>query len=500
MNAPRRRTRVTATLLALGVLGPYLVGCTPRGDPRVPQAGPSAGVVPAPEPGRGAGLSTPVADPLYPQYGNPALDVVHYGLALSWSPQRRELSGTATLRIRVVKPVRQISLDFSDSYMVDSATVDGAPAEPGRSGNDLVVPTSRTLAKDAMTTLVVRYRGEPRTVPMPSNRKDFPEGVGLRAATGGEAWTMQEPYGAFTWYPANDQPSDEALYDVAVTVPKGWAGVAHGQLINVDFGDVGDTYHWRAIDPVATYLATLAVGRYTRLTDAGPHGLSITYWLRTGKDESLEPALRKTPALLAWLESHFGPYPFATAGVVIVDSLSAMETQQMVTYGYRLRSDPAHVPRLEVVEEVLLHEFAHHWFGDTITPTNWRGMWLNEGWATYTEWLWSVDKGWDTDAGWEDKARDGDMRSRPQAGPPGNPRPDHFGEHNVYLGPALMLREIHRAVGDAAFFSLARDWVQTQRNQQVDRAGFTAFVNRHTGRNFTTLIDRWLDSPTTPAG
>ncbi len=128
----------------------------------------------------------------------------------------------------------------------------------------------RELAKDARATLVVRYSGTPRTVPMPSGRGDFPEGVGLRAAAGGEAWTMQEPYGAFTWYPANDHPSDEAVYDVAVTVPKGWAGVAHGQLIRVETGEAGDTYHWRAVDPVASYLATLAAARYTRVDDTGP--------------------------------------------------------------------------------------------------------------------------------------------------------------------------------------------------------------------------------------
>jgi aminopeptidase N len=116
----------------------------------------------------------------------------------------------------------------------------------------------------------------------------------------------------------------------------------------------------------------------------------------------------------------------------------------------------------------------------------------------YVEMLWTIDQGTATDARWVAIARTVDARSRAAAGPPGNPKPDHFAEENVYLGPALMLREIHRAVGDDAFYALARDWVQTQRNHQVDRALFTRFVNEHTGRDFTALINAWLDSPTTP--
>jgi len=493
---PTRR-RAIATLLAASLVA-SAVGCTAPGHPAPPAAS-SASPAAGPEPGPDAGSSTPVADPIYPQYGNPALDVLRYQLALTWSPQRKELSGTATLTIRAVKPVREIALDFADSYTVDGVTIDGGAAKPGRRGNDIVVPTRQELAKDARATLVVRYHGTPHTVPMPSGRRDFPEGVGLRSAADGEAWTMQEPFGAFTWYPANDQPSDEALYDISVTVPKGWAGVAHGQLVEIKSTDAGDTYRWRAVDPVASYLATLAVARYTRIDAVGPHGLPITYWLRTGKDESLEPAVRRTPRLLAWLEERFGPYPFPTIGVVVVNSLSAMETQQMVTFGNGIPARATTGEALELVEDILLHEFAHQWFGDAVTPKDWRGMWLNEGWAMYAQWLWSVDQRGDTDAGWVAWARERDGVSRPVAGPPGNPHPEHFGENNVYAGPAFMLHQIHRTIGDPAFFALARDWVQTQRNQQVDRAGFVAFVNRHTGRDFTSLINSWLDSPTTPA-
>jgi aminopeptidase N len=371
--------------------------------------------------------------------------------------------------------------------------VDLAAVTPSWEGDDLVLPSAAVA--DRVVVIDVAYHGSPRTVPMRSGRGDFDEGLGLRSTVDGEAWTMQEPYGASTWYPVNDLVSDEAIYDVSVTVPAGWSGVAAGALADVRHGDGQDTFRWTSADPVAAYLMTLAVGRYTRIDDTGPRGLPLTYWLRTGRDEAYESAVRRTPELLGWLEDRFGPYPFSSAGVVLVDSESAMETQQMVTYGAHLRSGPGDE---EQVVEVLLHEYAHQWFGDAVTPTDWNGMWLNEGFAMYAEMLWTIDQGTVSEASWVSFARGQDQALRGRAGPPGRPDPDHFGESNVYLGPALMLREIHRAVGDDAFFAFATDWVQTQRNRPVDRATFTSFVNRHTGRDFTALVDAWLDSPTTP--
>jgi aminopeptidase N len=493
VSTPRRRgTRLVAALSSAAVML-AAAGCTPSPPVTPSPAGPETPAFTLDE--LAAGRSEPVRDPVYPDYGNPALDVLGYDLKVRWQPERRELVGDATIHLRAVTATTQLSLDFSSAYTVDSATVNGTAATPTWDGDDLVTPA--TLPAGEVATLRVHYHGRPATVPMRSGRGDFDEGLGLRSNVDNEAWTMQEPYGASTWYPANELPSDEALYDVSVTVPTGWVGVANGGLSGIMHGSGEDTYRWSSDDPVAAYVATLAVGRYTQLTDTGPHGLPLTYWLRTGKDEAFEPAVRRTPELLGWLELKFGPYPFATAGVVLVDSESAMETQQMVTYGAELRDGSAD---LDAAAEVLLHEYAHQWFGDAVTPTDWTGMWLNEGFATYAEILWTVEQRMIPEASWVSFARANDARSRPVAGPPGNPRADHFGEANVYDGPAMMLREIHRAVGDDAFFAFARDWVQTQRNHQVDRAGFIRFVNQHTGRDFTALINEWLDSPTTPAG
>jgi aminopeptidase N len=490
-----RPGRPWQTRFAAGAAAGLLVlsGCIPDNPPEPPP--PPIPTISGPEVTLDveAGRSDTVRDPIYPDYGNAALDVLAYHLVLKWDKDRSELSGVATLTIRAITPVTSVQLDFSDSYTVDDVTVDGTSVQPTWQGDDIAV--AKDLAADARTTLVVRYHGRPTPVPMPSERGDFAEGLGLRVTRDGELWTMQEPYGASTWYPANDTPSDEAVYDVVVTVPDGWSAVAHGRLVSVVHEPDFDTFRWVSTDPVAAYLATLALGRYTMHEDVGPGGLPITYWTRVARDDDFLFALQRSPELIHWLSERFGPYPFPSAGVVLVDSESAMETQQMVTFGAGRAGSGSDVVG---TIETLLHEYAHQWFGNAVTPKDWNGLWLNEGWAMYCEMLWTIDQGYLTDEDWVTWSRSADEANRPTAGPPGHPDSDHFAEIVVYVGGAMMLREIHHGIGDEAFFALGRDWVQKHRNTQVDRDQFTRFVNEHTGRDFTALIGTWLDSPTTP--
>jgi aminopeptidase N len=437
-----------------------------------------------------AGTSQPVPDPLYPHHGNPGLDVLHYGLELAWEPADRVLTGTATLRIRPTEDAADIRLDFKP-YALDTVTVDGAPATGAAvTAEKLVVPVAVT--RDRPVTLVVAYHGKPATTPMPSHRGDV-EPLGLTVTKQGWLWTMQEPYGAFTWYPANDQPSDKALYDIAVTVPGGWTAIAGGTPGRPS----GTTFTYRNTDPVATYLQTLAVGKYQKVTAEGPHHLPLTYWYRPGADRKLLPALKKSPSFVSFLEQRFGPYPFPSGGIVLVDSESGMETQQMITMGARLADHKAET--IAGFEENLLHEYAHQWFGDSVTPSTWNDLWLSEGWATYAQYLYGQSKQHYTDAALEASLRAGDAKLRKKLGPPAHPKAANFAEGNVYACPAAMLKELNDALGDQKFLALATAWVQTQRNTVQTRTSFTAFVNRQTGRDFTKLIKAWLDSPTTPA-
>ncbi|MET7465166.1 M1 family metallopeptidase [Nonomuraea sp. NPDC005501] len=342
------------------------------------------------------------------------------------------------------------------------------------------------LPADHGARVVVRYHGVPEPYASGQQRRDLAL-LGLRSAADGSAWALQEPFGAFTWFPVNDHPSDEALYDVAITVPKGWAGVAHGTYRGrTEMGRTA-TYHWKSADPVACYVTLFTVDRYRMYRAKGPRGIPITYWVRR-EDRWDLPVARRLPELLRWMEQKAGPYPFPSAGLVVT-SRSGMETQQMITMG-----DDFLRP------EVVLHELAHHWFGNSVSPRTWRDVWLNEGFAMYFEIQWTADHspGSMDDHMAEIRSREKAMRK--EMGSPGDYRRDWFAGANVYYGPALMLHEIRKRVGDERFFAMTRAWVQEHRNTSQDRASFTAWVNQHTGEDFTELIDTWLDSRASPRG
>ena len=455
-----------------------------QGAPRSSASASGAAAAPA-APTYHAGRSQPVADPIYRDFGNPAVDVLHYDLALRWAPSTKTLSGSVKLTIRVTRDIDQIRLDFARPLQVDTVTVDGNVASATHRGHDLIIPAGRRLSGDARVVVAVRYHGRPRTLPGPSVRKDA-KAIGFTVLPDSSVYSIQEPYGALTWYPVNDHPSDEALYDIALTVPPGWAGVSSGVLLGTSRSGGTVTYRWHAADPVASYLVALGIDRYRKHTATGPHGIPVTCWVRPRDTARTLPMLRKTPRMLAWLERRFGRYPFASAGVFAVPDDVGMETQTMVTLG---RNMP---------EEVLLHELAHQWFGNSVGPRTWREIWLNEGFATYTQLLYEAD----VLGGSLDRTlallRRADGRLRREHGPPGRYKRDHFASANVYIPPALMLHEIREAIGDRKFFALLRAWAQQHRNLQADRAMFTSWLNRYSGRNLTPLVDRWLDSPTTP--
>jgi len=480
---------------AAGLVVVVVAGCT---SPARPSPGPTVHRGPAlpsvlptrppPSSPPADGSSQPAPDPVYPDRGNPLIDVRHYELALEWAPQTRLLTGKATLRIRAVSQLGEITLDFADWYAVDGATVDGATVPASRRRDHLVLAT-RAIAAGAMVTAVVRYHGTPHQVAFPGHRSDV-AAIGARVLSDGSLYAMQEPYGAFTWFPCNDHPSDKALLDAAVTVPAGWSGVVSGRPAPASPAGSGrSTYRWHTDQPIATYLVAFAVDRYERIDDAGPGGLPITYWLRAEHKPTMLSLLRRTPDMVAWLERLLGPYPFGSTGVVVVQDRSAMETPSMVTLGMLTGRRAT---------TVLLHELAHQWFGDTVSPRTWRDLWLNEGFATYIQMLYEVDQMGAAEEptvyGW----RVGDARSRAEAGPPGSYSAGEFAANNVYFGPALMLHAIRGELGDPVFFAMLHDWVQHLRASNQDRASFLAWLNAYTGRDFTALVGRWLDSPTTP--
>lgn len=431
--------------------------------------------------------SAPVEDLYYPDKGDPTVDALHYDLDLTWLRRSRELRGVASIRLRTTRADDGLTLDLSRRLGVEDVLVDGAPTGFSHRGDHLHI--ARPVGGGERHDLRITYRGTPGTSAGPASRRDIAR-VGMRVTDDGRLWTMQQPFGAFTWYPVNDHPSDKALYDVRVSVPGRWVGVSNGQLASRRTTGGRTVTRWTNRDPMPSYLVTLAVGPYRAHHQAGPRGLPLTYWVPRGRPELLRPLLR-TPAALRWLERRLGRYPFDRFGIVLTPGGSAMETQTMVTFGERNFG----LGRFHV-RSVVVHELAHHWWGDTVTPAQWRDLWMSEGMASYLQARWDDAHSDRPETSWRWVVRDwtgSDQWYREVYGPPGSYKPTEFGSANVYWSVALMWDRLRRRLGDATFDRLVRGWPQSHRGNAT-RDQLVSWWEAQSGERLAPFFDRWLDS------
>ncbi|MFE9852170.1 M1 family metallopeptidase [Streptomyces sp. NPDC005576] len=477
-----RATRVAALLLACAVLGGTASACT----------------------GAGAGVSgTPGAaglrDPYFPKLGNGGYDVTHYDLRLAVDRSAGHLTGTATITARATQDLSAFHLDLV-GLDVTGATVEGRPAAVNRAGGELVLrPDAEAadhLRKGRTFETVVRYSGAPRTL---TDADGTHEGW-LRTVDGAVA--LGEPAGGPTWFPGNHHPSDKATYTVAVTVPEGLTAVSNGELVShrtsgTGTGNTGTshtgartvTYTWRTTEPMASYLATVAIGRFRTEESRTGDGLTVFTAVDPGVAAEAEPELARVPQILAWEAERFGPYPFRSAGAIVdraEDSEYALETQNRPYYP----GPPT--------AGLLVHELAHQWFGDSVTPADWQDMWLNEGFATYAEWLWSEEHG-DTPAGesFEDAFADDANWAFPPAEPP---TAAEISEPPVYGRGAMVVHRLRLAVDDdAKFFALLRGWTTAHRYGNASTEEFTAYAEKATGLDLSRLWSVWLYGDGRPA-
>jgi aminopeptidase N len=445
-----------------------------------------------------AGRSAPVEDSYYPAEGSPGVDVLHYGLRLTWLARARVLKGSAAITLRATHGADRFRLDLAKPLVVARVTVApaGSTAAPAvvpftHVGKTLVV--ERPVAADAVYRVGVTYQGTPRPVKAPTGRTDVND-VGWHTQPDGQVWAMQEPFGAFTWYPCNDQPSDKALYDVRISAPDRWVGISNGTMTHRVRANGRTVTTFTNRDPMASYLTTIAIGPYRRYRQTGPHGLPMSYWVPRTRPGLVKPLLH-TPGALRWLEGRLGRYPFRTVGIVVTPSDSAMETQTMMTFGaenYRYGG-----PRY--IRQTVVHELAHSWYGDTVTPRDWRDVWMNEGMATFQEIRYAASQGWTTWRSWQRQWAEDDQLWRDIYGPPGRYHRQQFASINVYYCPALMLDRLRIRLGTARFDRLVRDWPQEHRNRNASRAEFVGWVEARTGVELSGFFRSWLMSTKSPA-
>jgi aminopeptidase N len=401
------------------------------------------------------------------------------------------------VRMRAVatQSLSRFNVDYAGDT-VYAVWVDGRRAHWRRHGHELVITPARAIKRGDSFDVAVTFSGHP-TAPPP----DDPYVIGWFTTLDGGSVTSPQPDRAQDVFPVNDHPSDKATYSVVVAAPRGETVGVSGRL--KDRRDVRGRTIWSfdMPQPLASQMLQVAVGDYDTVRRGTVEGVELRDLVAHRKAAVAEPTLAKTPDQLRWMRARAGRYPFQTYGILAADQFMqyALETQTLSLHPVDL-FDPEEYPQ-EFAEEILVHELAHMWYGDSVTIATYSDLWLAEGHATWYEQEYVAEKqGGDFEQFMRDEYAIADQL-RAENGPVARPKsndPFVLFSDNVYGGGALVLFALHEKIGDATWRALQREWAQRYAGKSVTTGDWIAFVNRYTHRDLTKFLRDWLYGTRTP--
>jgi aminopeptidase N len=411
--------------------------------------------------------------------------VKHYAIGLTFKSSG-EIKAKTTLIAKAKKRLKSFSLDL-EGLTVDSVKVDGHKADFSRRDNKLIIKPSKVL--DGRFSATIRYHGKPVTHIDPDGSSE-----GWLPTDDG-ATTLNEPVGAMTWYPNNNTPRDKATFDMKITVPAKLEVAGSGDLRSIRKHDGRETWRWVQPYQQATYLSMISIGNYDvyRSTMRTTTGRTLPIWsFIEPKLGTQEAARALIPKAIRFMERRSGPYPFNSAGIVVKD----------IGVGYALETQNRPVfdtPEGETVDDLInVHEWAHQWYGNSVTLSDWGDIWLNEGFAQYAEWLWEAAQGGPSAAEqFQNAYDDPDTVWSPAPACLTDPA-DLFGQQS-YLRGAMTLEALRQEVGSRDFFVILRKWAQQNAYGNVSTRDFIRLSERVSRQDLDAFFQAWLYTPEKPA-
>ncbi|MFD0855003.1 M1 family aminopeptidase, partial [Actinomadura adrarensis] len=242
-------------------------------------------------------------------------------------------------------------------------------------------------------------------------------------------------------------------------------------------------HRWRSRQQMAGYLAMVAIGKFRVRDGRSPGGIRNISAVDESLLQDLDRFQTSTGEVTDWAVKTFGRYPFDSTGGIIdnVRVNYALETQNRPVY-----PGAADVP-------LIVHEIAHMWFGDSVSVRRWQDIWLNEGFATYAEWLWSEQhNGRTADQIFQRSYRQADAKSWKQRPAEPGGRKTLFSYFPTYTRGAMTVHALRKTVGDRAFFRIVRSWTAQRAHGHATTDDFVAHAERVSKRNLDRLFRDWL--------
>ena len=427
-----------------------------------------------------------------------AYDALHYRVAITLNLEARSFAGETTVTLTSLRDgLETVVLDAEEFTVTKVVTEWGEPLEFAQSEKELSVRLRRPLMRGETRSFTCTYRG-----------RDPKQGLRFVAETADNpalVFSDSWPNRVHHWFPCFDYPNDKVTNEIVATVSATLKVGANGRLVSVSEDKAAGTltYHWSQDLPHSTYLIFLAAAPYVVVPDAFGT-LPVNYWVYPKDASKAVPTYGKTPKMMEFFNRTFGyDYPWQKYDQISVPSGGGAESTSATAMTHRIMVDEKNEPEFSPIG-IVSHELAHQWWGNLITLRSWAHTWVNESFATYSDYLYfRHDRGDDEGAlNLQGKLnaylREANTRYvRPIVTDRYDQPGDMFDSHTYPKG-ALVLHMLRQQLGDAAFFDTLKHFLHRYAFEPVDTGDFIRSVKTVTGQNLDWFFDQWLFKPGHP--
>ena len=376
---------------------------------------------------------------------------------------------------------------------IQSVTVNKSTAKFETTPTKLLISIPAAKSGDKFD-IVIRYEGRPsKGLYFILPDKDYPDRPR-------QIWSQGESEDTRYYLPTYDYPNDRLTTETILTVPATWLTVANGKLVSVaNAGNNMKTWTWKESVPSSSYLITVVAGELDEVKDS-LRGLPVNYYAPKGRGDRLSVNYGRTPAMIELFDKTFGvDYPWEKYAQVMVDDFVAggMENSSATTNTSSSLINPKLAPEYATGQDDLIsHELAHQWFGDLVTTKDWGDIWLNEGFATFGETVWSeahFPKDQSEYGRWNDARQwfaQPNLYNKPIVRFDFDDSAEFNG--NVYNKGGWVLYMLRHQLGEEAFNRSLKHYLEVNRGKNVVTADFIKAVEETTNTDVSQFFNQWI--------
>ncbi|MFH0841988.1 MAG: M1 family metallopeptidase [Bacteroidota bacterium] len=426
-------------------------------------------------------------------------DVTFYNLNLHLDPDKHFLRGEVAIHFRAVEKLKNIRIDLYRNFAISSLKISGKDASFVRNERSVTVSLPDSLLIGRNYTIEIAYEGEPVTAKNPP----WSGGIVWGKDRNGNTWIgiSCETEGGSIWFPCKDHLSDEPdSVRLSITVPSGIEVVSNGILENHTSKPGTGTYTWSTHYPINIYNITFYAGKFEHFKDtlATDQGIvDLDYYVMPENLKKAKEHFSQVKDIIRFFSASFGPYPWIKEGFKLVEGpFGGMEHQTAIAYG----SGYANLRKLGA-DYLIVHETSHEWWGNAVSVSDFCDIWLQEGFATYSEMIFTeYKKGYDNSLLYASNRIACMINNKlPVAGPPDVSYWNNK-DNDVYNKGAMILHTIRNIVNDSTlFFDILQTFYHEHAiSSHVTSSDFIELVERKTGNDWDKFFDVYLYSRQVP--